>query len=247
MTKVYIDGDILVYRAALKCETICDWGDDLWSIAADLREAKGHFTSEVSRIITILSGEFSSIETIVCVSCQGPTFRHVLFPDYKGNRKSRKPLVFRPLRDWAVTEMGAIRYPRLEADDVMGIGATKNPDSVIVTIDKDLRSIPGKHYNPDKPEEGVVDVSLSQADEFFFTQSIAGDPTDNFKGVPGIGMVRAAKLLDKEGASWETVLGAYAKAKLSEEEALLNTRMARILRHTDWDSKKSEAILWNPK
>lgn len=115
-----------------------------------------------------------------------------------------------------------------------------------MTIDKDLKSVPGNHWNPDKKELGVVAVSEEDADFFFLTQAIAGDNTDNYKGVPGIGMVRAARLLEKESPSWETVVSAYAKADLPESEALLNARMARILRSSDWDAETNTVNLWNP-
>jgi DNA polymerase-1 len=32
-----------------------------------------------------------------------------------------------------------------------------------------------------------------------------------------------------------------------EELALLNARLARILRHTDWDSQTRRPILWEPE
>jgi DNA polymerase-1 len=154
-------------------------------------------------------------------------------------------LIFRALRDWTV-EQGALRWDRLEADDILGILGTRDPESIIVTIDKDLKSVPGNHWNPDKKENGVVKVGQDEADFFFLTQAIAGDSTDNYKGVPGMGMVKAKRLLEKEGASWQTVVDAYAKADLPESEALLNARMARILRDSDWNRKKNTVTLWNP-
>lgn len=243
MPNVYVDGDVVIFRAAQNSETICDWGDDLWSIAADMREGRGHFVCAIADIARDL--DVSRKDITVCVSCKGPTFRHDLHPGYKANRTNRKPLIFGALRDWAV-EHGAVRWDHLEADDVMGILGTRDPDSIIVTIDKDLKSVPGNHYNPDKKELGVVTVSEEEADFFFLTQAIAGDNTDNYKGVPGMGMVRAARLLEKEGASWETVLSAYENVDLPESEALLNARMARILRDQDWNDEKNTVNLWNP-
>jgi DNA polymerase I len=243
MVKAYIDGDIVIYRAAINAETICDWGEDLWSIAADIKEAKGHYTCALAEIAADLN--ISRRDLVVCVSCNGPTFRHDLLPEYKANRTGRKPLLFRALRDWSV-EQGALRWDRLEADDVLGILGTRDPNGIIVTIDKDLKSVPGNHWNPDKKELGVVAVSEEDADFFFLTQAIAGDNTDNYKGVPGIGMVRAARLLEKESPSWETVVSAYAKADLPESEALLNARMARILRSSDRDAETNTVNLWNP-
>jgi DNA polymerase-1 len=243
MVKAYVDGDVIIYRAALNAETICDWGDDLWSIAADLREGQGHFNCTLADIAADLG--ISKEDVVVCVSCNGPTFRHELHPAYKANRTGRKPLIFRVLRDWSVAQ-GALRWDHLEADDILGILGTRDPESIIVTIDKDLKSVPGNHWNPDKKEDGIVKISQDEADLFFLIQAIAGDSTDNYKGVPGVGMVKARRLLEKEGATWQTVVDAYAKADLPESEALLNARMARILRASDWDEENNTVNLWNP-
>jgi DNA polymerase-1 len=42
------------------------------------------------------------------------------------------------------------------------------------------------------------------------------------------------------------VVSLYAKAGLTEADALRQARLARILRWTDWDNKKKEPILWTP-
>lgn len=240
-----IDGDILLYRAALKAENVFTWDEDTYSVSANLTEAQGHYDLAVAHIEETL-GVTSSI---ICVSSGGTTFRRELLATYKANRKGRKPFVFRPLREWAKKDRGALAWPLIEADDVLGILATcgriENP--CIVTIDKDLQSIPAKHWNPDKPELGVVEVSVEQAEQFHLVQTIAGDPVDNYPGVPGLGMVRARRLLEKEGFTWTTVVKAYESKSLSEDEALLMARMAKILTTTEWDSVKQIVIPWSPK
>ena len=45
---------------------------------------------------------------------------------------------------------------------------------------------------------------------------------------------------------WQHVLKAYAKAGLSEEEALTQARVARICRSNDYDFKTKQVILWSP-
>ena len=37
-----------------------------------------------------------------------------------------------------------------------------------------------------------------------------------------------------------------ARIETPEDLALINARLARILRFTDWDSEKREPILWTP-
>ena len=42
-----IDGDLYLFRAAIAVEHEIDWGDDVWSLATDLKAAKKLFTSMV--------------------------------------------------------------------------------------------------------------------------------------------------------------------------------------------------------
>lgn len=90
-------------------------------------------------------------------------------------------------------------------------------------------------------------ISEKKADEWFFIQTMAGDATDGYSGVPGIGVKRAAELLEKEGATWPTVVAAFEKAGLTEEDALKNARLARILRFSDYDHDNEQPILWTPE
>ena len=132
--------------------------------------------------------------------------------------------------------------PELEADDAMGIYATANPGNIIVSPDKDMRQIPGRVYNLDEtlhitPEEGA---------KWHLIQTLAGDQTDGYSGVPGIGVKRAVALFDEDGYSWETVVKAFKNKDLDEDAALMNARLARILTCTDYDSINRQVIPWTP-
>ena len=65
-----------------------------------------------------------------------------------------------------------------------------------------------------------------------------------------MGQVKAEKLLDaaleKEEDMWSPVVAAYEKAGLTEEDALRQARLARILRWSDWNAEKKAPILWAP-
>jgi DNA polymerase-1 len=67
-----------------------------------------------------------------------------------------------------------------------------------------------------------------------------------------VGKVKAAQILDSivEDATpqqrWETVVSVFEKAGLTEQDALTQARLARILRWSDWDNTKKEPILWSP-
>lgn len=149
----------------------------------------------------------------------------------------------------------------LEGDDILGILATRKQgakERIIVSIDKDLKTIPGNLYNYGKPEMGVTVISEDQANYNHLYQTLTGDTTDGYPGCPGIGPKTAAKILDPflttvegetwfdDSLAWAAVEKAYRKAGLSEDVALMNARVARILRADEYDYKKKEVILWQP-
>jgi DNA polymerase-1 len=78
-------------------------------------------------------------------------------------------------------------------------------------------------------------------------QTLVGDTSDGYKGCPGVGKVKAEKLLaGNDKLYWEIVRATFEKAGLTEQDALTQARLARILRFSDWDNEKKEPILWSP-
>ena len=74
----------------------------------------------------------------------------------------------------------------MEADDILGIRQMdERVETIICSKDKDLDCIPGLHYNwsPTRWENGVYDVTEEEANRFFYTQCLTGDPTDNIPGL----------------------------------------------------------------
>ena len=132
----------------------------------------------------------------------------------------------------------------------MGIIATteNGNDYVIVSEDKDLLTVPGLHWNLKTKE--LYSLSEKEADYNFFKQSLMGDTVDNYKGCPKVGEISAEKILrdaqQKGEDLWETVVTRYEKAGLKEEDAILNARMARILRKCDYNRLTEEVKLWSP-
>ena len=52
--------------------------------------------------------------------------------------------------------------------------------------------------------------------------------------------------MDKKGYTWDTVVGAFEKAGQTEEDALVNARLAYILQHKDYDNDTKKINLWKP-
>lgn len=208
---------------------------------SDLTEAHATFEEKLNAILTKCpTGKY-----LLCFSDR-ENFRKELNPTYKSNRTGRKPMGFLPFRSQVMELYPSITKPKLEADDILGILATKpNADTIIVSGDKDLMQIPGKHL----VDGEIITVTKLEGDRLHMMQTLTGDAVDGYPGCPGIGKVKAEKLLSSMAAKedpWDFVLGAYLDAGLTEDDALLQARMAKILQWEDWDHTEKKVILWTP-
>ena len=149
----------------------------------------------------------------------GGTFRHEMFPDYKGTRSETPQLIIDALEP--LCELcRAMRIPVLmvkgfEADDVIGSMAKRAEKegfiTYMVTPDKDygqlispniLQYKPGKSGN----ENELIDVQkicdrygISTPEQVVEILTICGDTSDNVPGVKGVGEVGAGKLIARYG------------------------------------------------
>ena len=237
-----IDGDIVCYEAASAVEQETQWDDDLWTLHSNLDEAKALVEAK------LLGWQERFSADVVVAFSDSVNFRKTVYPEYKSNRKSkRKPIVYKPLKQWMEGVWETYQRPGLEGDDVLGILATHptavRGQKIIVSIDKDMKTIPAYVWNPDKDDQPRL-IDEAEADYWHLYQTLTGDTTDGYPGLPGCGPKGAEKVL--EDPTWDAVVDAYAKKGLTEEDALVQARCARILRHTDYDFKKKEPILWSP-
>ena len=106
-----------------------------------------------------------------------------------------------------------------------------------------MTPIPGKLYDLDTSK----DITAEEGAKWHLIQTLAGDQTDGYSGVPGIGVKRAETLFNKEGYNWSTVVKAFTDKGLTEDDALLNARLARILTIDDYDTKEQTPKLWTPQ
>lgn len=288
-----LDGDITAYQFAAMAEKPTHWGDGLWTLHSDFNEASAQMDDYLANLVEELHGD-----RLVIALSDSENFRKKVLPSYKENRAdTRKPILLKPLRTHMAEHYEVWQRPGLEGDDVLGILSTSDKiikgERVVVSIDKDLKTIPGLLINLKKAGEaklegaiedirdGIYEVTEEEADLFHLIQTVAGDATDGYSGCPGIGMLVAERILtgedNDEGVpckvvpeeyevtkgknagqiktrwnkvpcddSWEIIVSYYAKAGLGEEEAIRQSRVARILRNKDYDFKKKEPILWNP-
>ena len=236
--KLLCDADFIVYKACAAAETEVDFGDDIILVTSNFSDAYGATKRELTKI----QNKFGAFATLILFFSDSENFRKKILSDYKGHRNRKKPCGYKRVINALRKEYKVIIKPTLEADDAMGIYATKYPGNTIVSPDKDMRQIPGQLYNLDE----TFTVSFEEGAKWHLIQSMAGDQTDGYSGVPGIGVKRAETLFEQKGYSWETVVNAFKEKGLSEEDALTNARLARILTVDDYDFKKKRPKLWSP-
>lgn len=247
-----IDGDHVLHRACVAVEKEARFDDETHYLTSEFSEA----WHNVESALNTLMYRHDTDKLIICLSYPtgGPYFRHAILPTYKSKRAdSRKPLCFTRCREELEGLHRTIKFDGLEADDVMGILGSRNPDTTIIcSADKDMKTIPCTLDRDGK----TTRISEAEADYWHMMQTLTGDTTDCYAGCPGMGPVKAAKLLkveDGDGGvpmpialAWPVVVGAFKKAGLTEADALVQARVARILRDTDWHREKKEVKLWEP-
>ncbi len=247
--RTYIDGDILIYSIASAVEVAIDWGDDWWGLYADMKEASQLLDDRYKTLLekakeayTNHAGHDIEMNVRVVLSDSSCNWRHGILPSYKHNREGkRKPVLWAALRQYLIEKYDAIIWPRLEADDVIGILASRT--SLIISDDKDFKTIPCLLYRP--LSDTFQKITKSTARRAHLTQTLVGDSADGYKGCPGVGEVKADRILKK--GTWGEVLGAYEKAGLQFNDALVQARVAHILNvRKEYKKIGARVRLWHP-
>ena len=236
-----LDGDILAYRAAH------------WADVEGIDELESRLNHDIKQWTP------EGIDNIIiCLSCpRSKNYRRDFWPEYKAHRdKLHSPDSLDYALEIVYSSSSLVRcVDRLEADDLMGM-ISSSDQGVSVTIDKDLRSVPGWHWNPDKEDKPTF-ISEEDADMFFYTQWMTGDSTDNIPGLWRVGPKKAEKILSNTPKEeWSSfILEMYKEEQRPEnkqidmdpeEFALAMARCVRILRKGEYDKDKGDIILWNP-
>jgi hypothetical protein len=165
---------------------------------------------------------------------------------YKGNRDpNNKPTHALAIKEYIKEKWDTDVSTDEEADDVMGYSHTvmyteDKDSSCICTTDKDLNMIPGWHYN--LTNKNTFYMTPEKAMEFFWTQLITGDTTDNVAGVPGAG-AKAAEVAYADAETqqdyYQAALALYVQRYDNPDAALLEN--GRLL----WIRREPEQ-LWEP-
>lgn len=204
-----IDADVIAYLACesrFKKDENGKWQIDLHNVNKEIE----YTPEENARYLKKCWENFKKILTETCEAVYAEdylaavkgvdNFRNFMYPEYKLNRhaESKATNEFVPvIRQLAVKEELAIPADGREADDLLKIWAYEciklGKEYIVCSIDKDLKCIPGKHFNLKRRE--FEEISEIEAIRFQYEQLLKGDPTDNIPGIPKVGEVKARKAL----------------------------------------------------
>lgn len=239
-----IDGDEYLYKACAALEVEVQWDAQNHVLSCNAEEAWDVFCGSLEKVI----GELDATKAFLAFTGTG-NFRRDIYPAYKAKR-GRKPLCYGTLFERAHETFKCLHVDGLEADDILGIWATSGrfKNAIIVSADKDMQTLPATIWR----EGNVIKQSPEQADAFWLFQTLTGDTADGYPGCPGVGKVKAEKLIaefhGEQGfyfkEAWDAVVKTYEAAGLTAEDAVLQAQLARILRNTDYVNK--EVKLWQP-
>jgi len=261
---ILIDADIIAYRAAASSEIAVDFKTDdcCGEMCCEpypeklIPAIKNTISDWIAVVDDMIIGKpfkkkelIKEANIVMALSDDTKNWRKNLSPDYKANRKSvHKPVLLKKAREYLQENYNVLKFPSLEADDVIGIQATLKDDvqKVVVSIDKDFFTVPCRWINPIKKTRRYVPTA--EANFNHMIQTLTGDTADNYSGCPSIGLKRAHKILNYFEPSkwWGAVVDTYEKRGLGEKDALVQARLARILRAEDYNFHTGEIKLWQP-
>ena len=220
-----IDADIVLHRVGFTTEE-----DDFWIARVRCDEMLDNIIRHtgVSEYQLWLSDSASN------------NFRYQIYPQYKANRIGKpRPKHHEELKAYLIQEWGARFADGMEADDYLGIYQDEeDKTTVICSIDKDLKQIPGLHYNFVKDEWD--DISRKRGMRSFYEQLIMGDVSDNIPGARGMGPVAALaalKDLTEDLSEDSTELLGLAAVRRLYKKSLLKAW------GEPWDLSKERAML----
>ncbi|MDR1274016.1 MAG: DNA polymerase I [Odoribacteraceae bacterium] len=178
----------------------------------------------------------------------GPTFRHEMFPAYKGQRppmpedlRQSIPYIKRIIVGMGIEQLSVAGY---EADDVIGTLATRAEaegfDVYMITPDKDYAQLVSDHVFMCKPARGggraevwgvpevLEQFGIERVGQVVDVLGLTGDAADNVPGCAGIGPKGATALLAKYG-DIEGVYRHVEELKGKQKENLLACRDTVLL------------------
>lgn len=264
---VLIDGNAILHRA-------------YHALPPTLTNSKGESTNAVYGFVAILLKVIEDLKPThlaVAFDRAAPTFRKELFKDYQAQRPEMEEALVGQV-DKVHEVLHAMQVPIFEmdgyeADDVIGTIAQKSlvishqssdkkiSEVVVVTGDRDLLQLVNDRVKLYMPVKGLTEAKLFgeiEAEERMGVtprqipdfKALAGDPSDNYPGVTGIGPKTAANLLKQFGniemlySHLDKVVSPILREKLEKdkENALLSLKLAIVVTDApvEFDPKQAQ-------
>lgn len=204
-----------------------------------------------SNMINKIVNDFKDDEHILVVFDTGKkTFRHEELETYKANRKplpeDLKPQM--PLAREYLNAMGIFTYEweGYEGDDLAGsaakLAAKNGYDVTLYTSDRDFLQLIDDDITVNLLKKGMSEIQVMNKEELWNTyeltpnqitdfKGLMGDPSDNLKGIPGVGQKTAVKLI-KQFGTLEDIIAASANMKGKVYESIIaNQEEGRMCKH----------------
>lgn len=190
----------------------------------ELTNSEGLHTNAVYGFLNIMFKILDEEKAEYCVvafDVKHPTFRHEMYPEYKGTRKGmpdelkeQVPVIKDVLNSMRIT---TVELPGYEADDILGtlsrMGEDAGMEVSVLSGDRDLLQLATEkvQIRIPKTKKGVTEVENYYAvdvkeiygvtpKEFIDLKALMGDTADNIPGVAGVGEKTATKLIATYGS-----------------------------------------------
>jgi len=154
-----IDADYIVYKCCAANETEIDWGDEVITVTSRFSDAYSMVERELFKIAT----DLGCFDDSILFFTDSVNFRKRIDPAYKGHRNRKKPCGYRRVINKLKEDYQVVVMPELEADDALGIYATKESGHIICSPDKDMRQIPGDLYDL---SDGVITITKEEGERW---------------------------------------------------------------------------------
>ncbi len=163
-----IDGDLIVYQTCC----IFDEDDDM---------SRNQIIKYINKKVENLMRS-ADCDTYIMFVTTNTNFRDDLVDDYKANRDPKdKPVNLAWAKRWCTKNLNTHYHAKLEADDLLGIYMNEN--SILWSLDKDLRQVPGNHLDDESQkiveitEEGIIKVTEKVSSSGKITKKVYFDGT----------------------------------------------------------------------
>ena len=180
----------------------------------------------------------------------GGTFRHEMYPEYKGTRSETPQLIIDSLEPLCelckAMDIPVLMVKGFEADDVIGSMAKRAEKEgftvYMVTPDKDYGQLISENILQFKPgksgsDNEIIDIAkvcekynITRPEQVIEILTICGDASDNVPGVKGVGEVGAGKLISKFGTV-EEIYKHLDELTPKQREAFVNSEGHIMLSH----------------